>query len=288
VADIFTFPSVDEDRNRITIIRTPRPTWDDARIHEVSAAFAISEQERQDNAGPRLALRDSQSELEIFRTSDSLRWTLLANEDQEPAEPPDLPTEEEAVRVANEQLARRGLADQNVRLESVTFSHHSRIGRGNEVLANYPVAKHVNYRYALHGLPVFGPGAKIQVTFASKSRPAQMYRFWRQPAEGRTVETIGFENAVEQIRDHKAFRTMREGGKAQIRFERVRLGYYALPAREIQGMLIPVYRFEGGTHPPEGENYRFVRHVVAVNLPREEVKLNRLPARYAPPAVFSA
>lgn len=288
MTDIFRFPEIENGRGRITMMSTPRPPWDGKQIQQALDAFDIKEQSRQDDTGPRLVIRGVASELEIFRTSDSIRWTELTDRKKEPDEPVDLPPDALAQQLADRFLAQRGLRDDHAAVASVTHSHHSRIGPGNKVLANYPVAKHVNYRFRLDGLPVFGPGAKIQVTFDGPDRPSRAYKFWRRPTAGDLLETIGYERAAEQVRNHRTFKTMREAGKAKVIFNRARLGYYALPARELQSALIPAYRFEGATHGPDGENYRFTRHVVAVALTREEVKRRRWPGRLAPPAVFSA
>jgi hypothetical protein len=125
-------------------------------------------------------------------------------------------------------------------------------------------------------------------TSPTHERVTKAYKFWREPSEGRTLDTIGFERAAERIRSHPTFRTLREGGKARVKFDSAALGYYALPARERQDMLVPVYRFEGAAYGPEGEYYRFARHVVAVSFSPEEAKRNRLAARFAAAGVFSA
>ena len=76
-------------------------------------------------------------------------------------------------------------------------------------------------------------------------------------------------------------------GKARVVFDQAQLGYYAFPARERQGMLVPVYRFDGTVHGPEVERYEFSRHVIAVALSPEETKASRMTARGNLPAVFS-
>jgi hypothetical protein len=50
------------------------------------------------------------------------------------------------------------------------------------------------------------------------------------------------------------------------------LGYYALPPREVQGCLIPVYRFKGNVSTKYLERYAFTKHVVAVALSPDLLK----------------
>jgi hypothetical protein len=288
MADIFTFPKIDNNRRTITAALTRQPIWDEDRLTKTIKTFELKEKERQDSSGPRLVIRSSSSELEIFRTSDSLRWSKIDQRDEEPGEPVKLPADNVAVSRADAFLEQRGLADASAVVQSVTQSHHSRIGKGNEVFVNHPVAKHVNYEFRVDELRVFGPGAKMQVTFSNEEAPVQTYKFWREPRQGKTLNTISYDQAVELIRSHPTFATMVRAGEAKVVFERVQLGYYAFPARERQGMLVPVYRFDGAAHSPHGEHYRFSRYVMAVALPPAEIKASRMTVRHNQPAVFSS
>jgi len=288
MADIFTFPQVNNARNTVTAILTPAPVWDEDRLTKTIKLFELQEQERQDNSGPRLVIRGSRSELEIFRTSDSLRWSLIEQATEEPGQAVKLPDDQAAVSRAEAFLAQHTLAEAGAGLDSVTQSHHSRIGKDNQVLLNHPVATHVNYRFQIDGLPIFGPGAKMQVTFTDKEMPVQTYKFWRQPKSDRTLNLISYDQAVQLIRTDSSFATMVQAGKARVIFEQAQLGYYAFPARERQGMLVPVYAFDGAVHGPQGVTFPFSRYVMAVNLSREEFKDSRMTSRHSVPAVFSA
>jgi len=288
MADIFTFPQVENARNTVTAILTPAPVWDEDRLTQTIKLFELQEKERQDNSGPRLVIRGTSSELEIFRTSDSLRWSVIEQATEEPGEPVTLPDDQAAVSRAEAFLAQHKLAEAGAGLDSVTQSHHSRIGKGNKVLVNHPVATHVSYRFQIDGLPVFGPGAKMQVTFTDQKMPVQTYKFWREPKPDRTLNTISYDQAVQLIRTHPTFATMVQGGKARVIFEQAQLGYYAFPAREQQGMLVPVYSFDGAVHGPTGVTYPFSRYVMAVNLSPEDTKASRMTSRHNVPAVFSA
>lgn len=289
MADIFSFPDAIDDRPSVTAMLTPRPTWDEPRVAALLAAFGMREVRRRDRGGPRLVATDERAELEIFRTSDSLRWTARDASREEPAVPPALPGREQALAGAAAALAQRGLTQPEASVASVTESVHARIGPGNEVLARHPVAVHVNHEARLEGLPVFGPGAKVQVTFREPTSPAQLYVFWRNTSPGPARETIGYARAVERLRRHPTFASMVAGGRARVAFDEVQLGYYAFPPREVQGMLVPVYRFRGRVAIPDvPEPHVFYRYVVAVGLQAADVKRLRVTARGSLPAVFSA
>jgi len=289
MADIFTFPDGIDDRSSVTGMLTPRPTWDEPQVAATLAAFEMSERQRRDRGGPRLVITGDGAKLEIFRTSDSLRWSIHDPATEEPATPPALPTRDQAAARAAAVLAQRGLGRPEASVASVAESVHSRFGPGNKLLARHPVAIHVNYEFQLDGLPVFGSGAKLQVTFRDQGSPAQLYAFWRRPSAGQAYDTIGYQRAVELVRNHPSFATMVTGGKARVVFDQVELGYYAFPASEVQGMLVPVYRFHGQVaNPNVPEPHVFYRYVVAVAFRPEDVKPIRMTARGALPTVFNA
>lgn len=289
MTDIFTFPTAVNDRAAVTAQLTPRPAWDEPRVAATLASFGMTDGRRKDRGGPRLVITDDRAELEIFRTSDSVRWGAIDTANEEPAGPPALPDRQQAIEQAAAVLEERGLAQPEASVVSVTESVHSRIGPGNEVLARYPVATHVNHTFHLDGLPVFGPGAKLQVTLGDRSSLVQLYAFWRSPGPGPAFDTIGYERAVDLVRTHPSFATMVAGGRARVSFDQVQLGYYAFPAREVQGMLVPVYRFDGriaisGVPEP----HIFFRYVTAVAFRPADVKSNRMSSRGFLPDVFSA
>jgi hypothetical protein len=146
---MFTFRQIDNAREASPAILTPRPDWHADRVRQTIQSFEMDEQERQDDFGPRLVVRSSTSELEIFRTSDSLRWSMIDTRHEEPGEPVTLPADQVAVSRANVFLEQRGLADARAHVDAVTQSHHARIGKGNKVLVNHPVATHVHYTFRI-------------------------------------------------------------------------------------------------------------------------------------------
>jgi hypothetical protein len=286
--NIFTFPNIDEPRKTIAALLTSQPGWDENRIKKTMEVFHMEEKERRDDAGPRLVVRSDTRELEIFRTSDSIRWSMIDKKNEEPGEPVDLPDDREAIRRADIFLDRYRLADANATLHSVTRSHHSRIGKDNKVLLSHPVATHVNYVFRIDGLPVFGPGAKMQVTFTDEETPVQIYKFWRETRKGQAFDTVSYERAMDLVRSHPSFAAMARAGRNQIAFDRAQLGYYAFTARHRQQMLVPVYRFDGAARGKEGEHYRFGLNVIAIDLSPAEIKASRMTTRHKLPAVFSA
>lgn len=269
MAASFDFPEVSVDRRQMLMFQTPLPAWDDDQVGRWSAAFGMRGKTR--DAGARLVLRDGRGTLEIFRASDSFRWARQTRETQELSGKVSLPDERQSTELAEAYLRDRGLADERAAITSVSYTELSRADRVHDDAASIRIALHVNFSFSLDGLPVMGPGAKSQVTFDGTRRVREAYKFWREPIEAGRRRIVEPEAAMELLRGDDAFADLREG-EARVTFHRVRLGYYALPPREVQGYLIPVYAFDGTVSTQQFERYDFTKYVVAVRIEPEEAK----------------
>jgi hypothetical protein len=124
-------------------------------------------------------------------------------------------------------------------------------------------------RFSLDGLEVFGPGAKIQVTFDQPDRACEVLHFWREVEEEQTLDLISADDAAKVLRQVVAPEGAAHG--ARIAFDSPDFGYFALPPRELQPALIPAYRFQGAVHLDD-ETYRFLRFVPAVRPDPDAIK----------------
>ncbi len=226
-----------------------------------------------EDAGSRIVFRDKRATLELFRASDSIRWSTLENGEAEfvpNGGGPTLPDDEAAVKLAGAFLRERGISTKGATVDSVSHTMFARMTKRMKRPDERPLALHVNYRYELEGLPVLGPGAKIQVTFAGGKKPAEMYAFWRSPKADAELDLLPAGEAIELLRRDPQFEEL--GDDAQVEYTNPRLGYYALPPRETQGALIPIYAFDGIASTKELRRYEFTRYVVAVRYTPEEAK----------------
>jgi hypothetical protein len=272
--DLFQFPKMDVDRERVTLYRTPFPKLTDAKIEQLAELHGVKGKPQ--DAGSRILFRDRRATLELFRASDSIRWSTVGNGKGEiggngNGRAPALPDDEAARKSAAAFLRERKVPTRDAAVDSITHAMFARASRKARTVEEQPIAVHVNYRYELDGLPVLGPGAKIQVTYARGNRPAEMYKFWRAPKADGEVELLSPKAVFELLRQDPDFAELREGA-ANVSYRNPRLGYYALPPRESQGALIPVYAFDGTVSTKAFERYDFTRYVVAVRYTPEEAK----------------
>jgi hypothetical protein len=268
---MFQAPEFKLDRDSVTLYRTPFPQRTEAAVGKLAERFGVKGKTQ--DLGARLVIKDRRSSLEVFVASNSVRWSMLQNgRSESPNGRVALPEEGAAREQADAFLKQHKLGVESAEFDSVTQSVLSRVQRRRKkAIETIPVAAHVNYRFALDGVPLLGPGAKIQVTFGNRGKIVECYRFWRTPKAERELPLLPPDAAISLLREDPmlADLNLRE---ARVVYHRGRLGYYALPPREAQGCLIPVYAFDGTISTPALERYDFVRYVVGVRFTPEDAK----------------
>jgi hypothetical protein len=283
MSGIFQFPEPTTDRKQMLLFQTPVPPLvNEDDLMRRGRDFGVEGQFQ--DLGSRIFIRSPSSFLEVFIASDSIRWGTLLQESEGERNGGSLPVGDRALDLAEAFLERFNLQEESAAVRSVTFTQMSRMDRDDSEPSSRAVATHVNYGFTLDGLPIVGPGAKMQVTLGPNEQVAEAYKFWRRPIKARMIEIIDEIAAQEVLRQDEAYVDLRDG-EASVILHRCQLSYFGLPPREFQGYLIPVYAFTGTVSTPELERYDFTRYVVAVRLSAEEAKELRAVHR-APLAVF--
>ncbi len=109
------------------------------------------------------------------------------------------------------------------------------------------------FGFQIGALPIFGPGAKVVVSFAGDSI-SQLAYFWRSPAF-RAVGELKVqppEFVQKQLALDPRFSHL-DPDKSKIRVNEITLGYYALPPYAVQRGYFPVYQVRG-TVETRGDN----------------------------------
>ncbi|WP_046755923.1 hypothetical protein [Kordia jejudonensis] len=224
--------------------------------------------------GDQLIIRNDIEALEIYTGSDSFWWTDRENaysEKKELAE--NLPSEKEAIHNAQKLLEQLQIDQKTMKVHSVTnsFAAFSESPKDTDV-KEFPTSVNVNFIHELSGLPVFGSGAKTQVSYVNKDQLVQLYHFHRTPKQEGKAAVISPEEALQQVLDDKRFAIIKEEGKSSGEITDVSLGYYATSPSDLQRFLIPVYKVQGSVSTPELENYDFNLFVIAAKESQEMAK----------------
>lgn len=218
------------------------------------------------DAGDRLIFHDHETTLEVFRTSDSLWW--LDDELSYPEKPPRgarLPSREQALEMAREQLRRLGLDQGQIRSMDVSYTEAAASTSPENGSEAQRTSIEVNISFAWEDLPVFGPGAKAQISMVDGGKMSEMLYFWRQPDEtqrSRPIRLVTPEQALDAFMRDARFRRL-SAENASVQLKGMELGYYAAEPGEAQKYLIPVYKVHGSAKTRELGTYDFTHYVVA-------------------------
>ncbi len=224
--------------------------------------------------GDQFIIRNEKEALELYLGSDSFWWTDRINaysENRELAEK--LPNKEEAVQHARKLLEQLRIDQKTMKLLSVTNSFTAVSESPKDTNPReFPTNVNVNFTHELEGLPVFGSGAKTQVSFINNDQLVEFLHFYRTPKQEGKVEVISPEEAVQQVLNNSRFAEIKEAGKSAGEITDVSLGYYAASPGDFQKHLIPVYKVQGSVSTPELENYEFNLFVIAMKTTQEMAK----------------
>jgi hypothetical protein len=278
--DLFSFPQIPSVQ-RVGVLRPRRL---DATF--LGSATKLAERfgvrGKVTDTGARLIAQDDHSALEIFVATGSVRWSVRSDQRGEAESQPKLLDERHAVDRALTRLRELDLTHSAAALHSVTALELSFRRAGEKKETTWAIARQVNFRFKVGDLPFFGPGAKIQVSLGDGGKPVETLRFWREVDLTGEMATISPDHLVDILRRDETFSQLRVG-ESSVRFHECRLGYYALPPREAQTVLVPVFALSGTASTPALPRYDFMRYVPAITLP---AKQGAAPARLRAVASF--
>ncbi|AXG69158.1 hypothetical protein KORDIASMS9_01377 [Kordia sp. SMS9] len=224
--------------------------------------------------GEQLIIKNEKEALEIYTASDSFWWTDRVNafsENRKLSE--NLPDRDEATKNAVQLLEKLKIDTQFMKLQSVTnniaaFSRSPKDEKGEQ----YPTSVNINFSYELDGFPLFGSGAKTQVSYVTKDQSVEVLHFYRTPKQAGKIAIISPEEALQQVLDNSRFATIKEQGKSSGEITDVSLGYYTADPTDLQRYLLPVYKVQGNVSTPLLENYEFNLYVIAAKESQDKAK----------------
>ncbi len=235
-------------------------------------------------SGSGFFLEDDQQTLEVYSASGSLRWEKRNLEEGAWPELGNVPSAKDARKRADDFLKAHLLWDERAPDVVLERSVTTRMLEDGTIEGPVVGAIHVQYGYQLSGLPVFGAGAKIEVTFDDSWGPVRAFRFFREPKKLRPGEEQRLMRAVvspdtlaKGLANSPAIAHLTDD-MAQIQVTSVRLGYLSAPPRETQRYLVPVFACEAELRMNKVSfrkaPYPFRTYVLAVHLdPTERRRL---------------
>ena len=163
--------------SRFPVLQVERPSWDDPSLGELATRFEISG--KFEDRGLWHVIRDERSALEIYVASHSFRLTRSdggANEWEFAAEAG--LAEAVAIELAG-RFAEPFLPSAAASVKSVVESEVLLSTSPDEEPKRLVTGTQVNYAFAVEGVPLIGPGAKMQVAIRPAGEILSSYRMWR-------------------------------------------------------------------------------------------------------------
>lgn len=268
------FPAIDTPTPRVMLYATARPDWQPDAIQELARRFGVSGEPS--DQGPWHIVRDERATLEVYQASHSLRFTRVdLDAEGRDSDGGGLGIDRgEAVRIADDWVSRFGPAGSRSEVFSVTEQELLVSERRGSEPRRIVGGLQVNYRFSLDGLPLLGPGAKMQVTVGRGGEVVSAYRFWREPRAQSEVATVPVDRAFARFRASALFAGLPDAASAAV--ESVRMGHLCLPPTEVQSLLVPAYELRGVLRTETDPRYEFVRYVAAAELNESDTKRQRL------------
>ncbi|HEX8989618.1 MAG TPA: hypothetical protein VF816_16795 [Rhodocyclaceae bacterium] len=227
--------------------------------------------------GPLFSVRSEDALLHHFHATDSIRWCRLPPRGEDHRSVALNIRDEAKLRsIAEEFLSELGLRDKEATTVAISYGKHDSVDQKESRPKSVISSAFVNFSYVFQGLPVAGPGAKAQVEIGADGKVLSFYRFWRDTERGSATRRREQRPIVSWATAQKVFRLdpafAQIGEKAEVVVERARLCYMAMPPRDVQRALFPVYEVRGRVATPQIEKSHFRRYIVAMDYSTDELK----------------
>lgn len=265
-----------ETNDSITIFST-RLTKEQREKNTIEGATVLSKifklKGKPVDSGDKHYIVQRSKRLTLYPASNSFWYmdeALSAAEDKKFSE--NLPDEKFAKDAAMKFLERNKLLIQGAAVYSASFTTMAVNKPKTEKADEYNTEVHVNFRYTLDKLPVFGPGAKTRVSFVDTKRMSGVYHFWRNAEPTNKRPILKPDLALELFNKNFRFEELKKDNVEKAVIHSMELGYFALPPNDVQHFLIPVYRLRGSISTKQFPRYDFDHYVVAVRFEEEDVK----------------
>lgn len=258
--------------------------WFENRVKEYADLFEIRSDP--EDMGDMILLRKDEILLRIYLASDSIWWTnakIAYGKNGETEN--NLPTETESRKIAESHLKRLGIKNDYFVFDRIDYNSVAISDNENNKPKEFPTAIITNYRFVLDNLPVFGPGAKLQICLGTDGKLGEFLYFWREPQGSGQATIIHPIRAIEIFSEDIRFKDI-SPEKATVNIDSIQLGYYAMPPFAAQMFSLPVYQVKGFVVSEDIPRYPFLLHVLALDLNQEELKIRNLITDGEWPLVF--
>lgn len=154
-----------------------------------------------------------------------------------------LPSESEAIKIAQEFLKSHGVTINDASVETETIYLNKLNVETNQILDKIPMMVQVKIKRNVNGMPVVGPGGKIIVDLGNNGETIYFFKNWRQLEQTGTSGIIPFNKAVEKL-SRLEVKDVPMTPLKSVEIVGAKLGYYEADSTEEQKIYTPVWIFD--------------------------------------------
>ena len=254
------FPALDVPAE-VPVLQVRPPEWTLDAATELAKGMDIAASAA--DAGLWMLARDDRAALEVYRASSSFRYSRLDLDGEGRDGMAGVPDRGEALHVGQEWISQYQPEGVRAELHSVTEREVLISQHPKDEVREVTVGLDVNFRFSVEGLPLFGSGAKAQVSVHSSGEVAGAYRFWRKVRAVDVAPTVPVEQMRERFASSSLFVDLTDD-VARARVDSARFGWLTLPPSEPMGILVAALELRGTVYT-EDHTYNFVSFVGATD-----------------------
>ena len=216
--------------------------WDEDSRAVLAARLGV--EARFEDRGLWHVARTDRMSLEIYAATDSFRLDIVDRTNELDSATERGLDQADAVRRAEEFLApfRPGAAES--RVVSVVEAEVLVSREPRSEPRRYVTGTQVNLGFTVEGVPLLGPGAKMQVTVGAEGEIQAAYRMWRKVATVDRVRGFAPEELADRLGRSRMFAQLTDE-TARVEITTARAGLLCLPPTERQTLLPPAIEIRG-------------------------------------------
>ena len=199
-------------------------------------------------------MSDEGSRLIVWRNSGTIEYNR--SELLFPNQAPNLPSNEEAKRIATAFLADAGLLPSDALIQEpvpgARMAGPKESSTGEMVAEEFIAHLLVRFDRDIGGLPVTGPGAKFGVRIGDGGEVGRVLKVWREMEPYNEVPVKSPEQALQELKDGEGTHNAPQDCEKVV-LDKIYVAYWMEPAPDPQEYVVPVYVFEGECLNKDGE-----------------------------------
>lgn len=173
----------------------------------------------------------------------SSKAVLYGNSDEMMKVSNNLPSESDAIKIAQKFLEQHGISVNNATIEAETIFLNKMDTNTNKILDKKPMMVQVKFKRYIDGMRVMGAGGKVIVTIGDDGEPVYFLKNWRTLEPAGTTDVIPLSAAIDKLKRLEV-KDVPITPIRSIEVIGINLGYYGDIPSEEQTSYKPVWVFD--------------------------------------------